>query len=146
MQKLQNPQQNFNRNQRNFGGNKPRHPNAMDIDAIRTHPDRRINPSDKQKEALKILGGCFRCGQLGHISTACTKFPYDKKQGWSGGTRSPGSGGRGPEKGNKAQIRTIEEKPRPPMEERPNLNKGELRDWLMKMDPEERADTVEEWL
>src|SRR5579864_5784537 len=104
MQKLRNPQQNFNRNQRNFGGNKPRHPDTMDVDSICTYPDGRINPSDKQKEALKVLGGCFRCGQIGHISRNCTKFPYNPKKQEKWG--KPNDTGK-----PKAQICTMEEEP-----------------------------------
>jgi hypothetical protein len=114
-------------------------PNAMDVDAIRTHPDGRLNLTDKQKEALKILGGCFRCGNIGHISRNCSKFPQEAKPGWSGATPSK-TGGRGP--GPKAQIRAVEEKPSLSTEEL----KTAFKEAVMALPEEERADYCEEVL
>ena len=69
----------------------------MDVDAINTFQKKpeptkgRPQFTDAQKEALKLLGACFRCGERGHQARNCQKYPQAPcplKKEWSGGTNS----------------------------------------------------------
>jgi len=47
-----------------------RDPNAMDVDATDIRPKRL---TDAEREDLRKKGGCFKCREIGHISTNCKK-------------------------------------------------------------------------
>src|ERR1700761_6775058 len=61
------------------GQNKPKDPNAMDVDNVRLNP-----LSDKEKKVLSAEGRCFCCRQQGHMSRNCPKNQNRQNaQGWS---------------------------------------------------------------
>ena len=144
-QKLRIP---LNRNQ----NHQPRwrDPDAMDVDktkvkepnieAIRLGPDGRPQFSQKQRDALRVLGGCYRCGLLDHISTGCKKFPLPAKpSGVTGSFR-----GHGREwQGKKPNIHK-EEKPTPTFEDiKPEDQQKWFTGMMMSMEPDKRADYME---
>jgi Retrotransposon gag protein/Zinc knuckle len=136
-QKLRIP---FNRNQNHQP--KWRDPDAMDvdetkvkepnIDAIRLGPNGQPQFSQKQKEALRTLGACYRCGQLDHISTNCKRFPPPAKpSGVTGSSKSRGREWQG-------KKPNINETGTPALPDK----KGFL-EMMMNIEPDERADLME---
>jgi Retrotransposon gag protein/Zinc knuckle len=145
-----------------------RDPDAMDIDGTRTKPDKPVEQtqtaqmdtirtgqdgrplfSDRQREALRVLGGCFRCGGLEHISKDCKKYPPparppgvtgsfgNRGRGW----RGRGGGPPGPPRVSRQETRqmTMEEIPK---EERYKM----FTEMMMDMEPDKRADFMEEFM
>ena len=138
-------------------GNGPRHdPNAMDINAQKTKPTIDVihlgtngQPqfTERQVEALKILGRYFRCSEDKHLATNYTKFPKPARMsGVTGPSRGHGwnwqAGGRlqntGPLHTNAQQINIVDISVE---------NQGKwFREIAVELEPDEHADFVESFL
>ena len=125
----------------------------VEMDGYRTGPDGRPIFTDKQKDALRILGGCYRCGELKHISPNCKNFPPGPRANPSGvtfpnrgrgrGWQPRGGGGnRGGPPGPRAAR--LEPKLEGPTWTRENLTRDHLDQVVMGIkDVDERADYLE---
>ena len=121
-----------------------------EIDVIHLGSDRQPQFSERQKEALKTLGRCFRCGEDKHLARDCPKFPPPARtSGVTGSFRGHGwnwqVGGRlqntGPPYTNAQQTKD------------PNIadidlatQKKWFKEAMMELKPDERADFVEAFL
>ena len=125
----------------------------IEMDAYRTGPDGRPIFSNKQKDALRVLEGCYCCRMLRHISMDCKKFPPLLKNNLSGVTfpnRGCGQGwqpcGGGGNRGGLPGPRAVwlEPKEEKPTWTKENLTRDHLDQVVMGIeDIEERTNYLE---
>jgi len=114
------------------------------IDVIRTGTDGQPQFTERQVEALKILGRCFRCGEDKHLANKCTKFPPPARMsGVTSSFRGRGqnwqAGGRPQNTGPCTNTQQVD------LEDLEKQGK-QFKAIAMTLDPDERADFVESFL